>query len=57
MEYVGMLSSLKRAATLSGSAVTKKRRDSYGQQLIRESSVVHKGSQPAHGNYWVWPDE
>lgn len=34
-----------------------KRTDSYGQQLIRESSVVHKGSQPAHGNYWLWPDE
>lgn len=35
----------------------EKRTDSYGRQLIRESSVVHKGSQPAHGNYWVWPDE
>jgi len=33
------------------------RKDSYGRQLIRESSVVHKGSQPAHGNYWLWPDE
>ena len=35
----------------------EKRRDTYGQQLIRESSVVHKSSQPAHGNYWCWPDE
>jgi hypothetical protein len=35
----------------------EQRTDSYGRQLIRESSVVHKGSQPAHGNYWVWPDE
>ena len=35
----------------------EKREDSYGRQLIRESSVVHKGSQPAHGNYWLWPDE
>lgn len=34
-----------------------KRTDSYGQQIIRETSVVHKGSQPAHGNYWLWPDE
>lgn len=34
-----------------------KRTDQYGQQLIRESSVVHKGSQPAHGNYWLWPSE
>lgn len=34
-----------------------KRLDQYGQQIIRESSVVHKGSQPAHGNYWLWPDE
>jgi hypothetical protein len=34
-----------------------KRTDSYGQQTIRESSVVHKGSQHAHGNYWIWPDE
>jgi len=34
-----------------------KRKDTYGQQLIRESSVVHRASQPAHGNYWCWPDE
>jgi hypothetical protein len=35
----------------------EKRKDSYGRQIVRESSVVHKGSQPAHGNYWLWPDE
>ena len=34
-----------------------RRTDSYGQQLVRESSVVHKGSQPAHGSFWTWPDE
>lgn len=27
-------------------------RDSHGQKLLRESSVVHKDLQPAHGNYW-----
>jgi len=35
----------------------EKRKDDYGRQICRESSVVHKGSQPAHGNYWLWPDE
>ena len=31
--------------------------DTYGRQIERETSVVHKTSQPAHGNYWCWPDE
>ena len=35
----------------------EKRKDSHGRQLMRESSVVHKGNQHAHGNYWIWPDE
>jgi hypothetical protein len=35
----------------------EKRKDDYGRQTCRESSVVHKGSQPAQGNFWVWPDE
>lgn len=29
--------------------------DSYGRQIERETSVVHM--QPAHGNFWCWPDE
>jgi len=31
--------------------------DPYGRQLERATSVVHKSKQPAHGNYWCWPDE
>ena len=26
--------------------------DPYGNQIIRESSVVHKTFQSAHGNFW-----
>ena len=33
------------------------KQDSYGRQIERATSVVHKTLQPAHGNYWVWPDE
>jgi len=31
--------------------------DPYGRQLERATSVVHKGKQPAHGNYWKRVDE
>lgn len=31
--------------------------DPYGRQLERATSVVHKSKQPAHGNFWMWPDE
>lgn len=31
--------------------------DPYGRQIERDTSVVHKGDQYAHGNYWMWPDE
>jgi hypothetical protein len=31
--------------------------DTYGQQIERATSVVHKSFQPAHGNFWCWPDE
>lgn len=33
------------------------RQDSCGRQVERSTSVVHKSSQPAHGNYWRMPDE
>ena len=26
--------------------------DQYGRQLLRETSIVHKDHQPAHGMYW-----
>lgn len=26
--------------------------DSYGRQIQRETSVVHRSSQPAHGMFW-----
>ncbi len=31
--------------------------DSYGRQTEHFTSVVHRGKQIAHGNYWCWPDE
>jgi len=34
-----------------------KRDDSCGRQTEVSTSVVHKGQQVAHGNYWCWPDE
>ena len=33
------------------------RTDTYGAQIERATSVVHKSKQPAHGNYWCWPSE
>ena len=33
------------------------RKDGYGRQTERESSVVHKSHQAAHGNYWHFPEE
>lgn len=35
----------------------EKKTDNYGQQTEHFTSVVHKTKQPAHGNYWCWPDE
>jgi hypothetical protein len=31
--------------------------DSYGRQIKRFTSVMHKSVTPAHGNYWRRPDE
>jgi hypothetical protein len=33
------------------------RKDSCGRQMERQTSVIHKTMQPAHGMYWCWPDE
>lgn len=33
------------------------KRDSYGRQIERQTSLSHKSVQPAHGFYWRWPDE
>ncbi len=38
-------------------SVDPQREDTYGRQMERATSVVHKVSQPAGGNYWHWPDE
>ena len=35
----------------------EKKDDSYGRQSQHETSQVHKSFQPAHGSYWMWPDE
>lgn len=32
-------------------------RDSYGQKLLRATSVMHGSIQQAHGNYWLLPGE
>ena len=29
------------------------RQDSFGRQIERHTSIVHKGSQPAHGMYYM----
>lgn len=26
--------------------------DSYGRQIVRQTSQVHQSRQPAHGRYW-----
>lgn len=31
--------------------------DTYGRQIKRQTSLVHKTLQPAHGWYWRWPEE
>lgn len=31
--------------------------DTYGTQIERETSVIHKSAQPAHGRYWCFADE
>ena len=33
------------------------KKDPYGHQIERATSVVHRSYQPAAGNYWKWPDE
>jgi len=35
----------------------EKKDDTYGRQIERETSVIHRSVQPAHGNFWRWPDE
>ena len=35
----------------------EKKTDTYGRQIERMTSVIHKSRQPAHGNYYIWPDE
>jgi hypothetical protein len=31
--------------------------DSYGQKMVRYTSVMHGNVQQAHGNYWLLPGE
>ena len=33
------------------------RGDSYGRQIVRETSQVHKTSMATHGHYWRFPWE
>jgi len=35
----------------------EKKEDCYGRQMDRSTSVVHKSSQQAHGNYWCHASE
>jgi len=32
----------------------ERKTDQYGQQIERQSSVVHGDDQSAHGNYWTF---
>jgi hypothetical protein len=34
-----------------------KKDDSYGRQILRETSMVHLSNNPGGGNCWCWPDE
>ena len=31
--------------------------DSYGRQIVRDTSVPHKTNSPTHGYHWRWADE
>lgn len=31
--------------------------DNYGRQIKRNTSLVHKSQQPAHGNYYMMPGD
>lgn len=33
------------------------KRDPYGRQIDRDTSVNHRSVQQAPGNFWYWPDE
>jgi hypothetical protein len=33
------------------------KKDTYGRQIERATSVVHKSMQAAPGNFWAWSDE
>ena len=33
------------------------KKDPYGRQIERATSVVHKSRQAAPANFWCWPDE
>ena len=33
------------------------KRDDYGRQIDRHTSLNHKSETVAHGYYWRWPDE
>lgn len=33
------------------------KQDSYGRQMERQTSLVNKRYQPAHGNYYMMPGE
>lgn len=33
------------------------RQDSYGRQIERSTSTMHKSQSMVHGAYWRWPEE
>lgn len=45
------------AINLAHVTLDDNRRDGRGAQIERHSSVVHKTSQWAHGNYWKFPNK
>jgi len=44
-------------ANLVWVSTDENRQDSCGRQTEKNTSIVHKSYNPAHGNYWRWPEE
>ena len=49
-DYIGCLN----LVMVSGD---ESRKDQYGRQVERVTSIMHKSNMHVHGNYWRWPDE
>ncbi len=57
MKFTGMSGGNVHGCNLVFVEGDPKRDDSYGRQMGRETSVVHKSVQAAPGNYWCHESE